>query len=379
MHVMMLVTNPVRPDRPDPRVHREAKALIAAGHRVTILAWDRKQECAPSENLDGIEIVRISTPAQYGSGTGLILPLIRFWRQMGHILRDMDWDVLHCHDMDTLVAGYRAGRKAKKPTVFDAHESYPDFVAPRVPRFVVCLLTQIERFLVRRVSAMIVVGEAMAEKYRTLGANRVVVVGSWQNPEDMLLTEERKNELRGGLGIDGLMVTYIGAFGANRALLELVEAVRETDGVTLVLAGTGNLRLEVEKRIAGCSWIKDLGVIPYQQALEIKAASDVVYRVTKAEQTSNSQYSAPNNLFEALAAGVAVIGSSNGDLGRVLVEEACGVVLEEVSTKCVAHALETLKNQDALHEMRENALKAARQTYNWEEAKRRLTKLYKEL
>ena len=375
----MIVTNPVRPERPDPRVYREAKALISQGHQVTVLAWDRKREYAPSEMLEGIQIIRISTLASYGSGAGLVLPLIKFRRHVRRLLNDLNWDVLHCPDMDALFVGFLSVRRAKQPIIFDSHESYPDFVAPRVPRFVVWLLTHLERFLVLRVSAVISVGEVMADKYRGLGAGKVVVVGSWHNPHDMQLTDERRSELRAELGIDGLMVTYIGGFGINRALLELIEAVLQTEGVTLVLAGAGELRARAEALSKGCSWIKDLGVVPYQEALEIKSASDVVYRVTKTKQTPNSKYSAPNNLFEAIAAGVAVIGSCNGDLGKILLEEDCGVVLEEVSAQCVARALETLKNQDVLCEMRKNALRAAQQTYNWDEAKGRLIALYREL
>ena len=48
-HVLMLLSNPFRPD---PRVHREAKSLVNAGYEVTILCWDRKQRYPTEETIE---------------------------------------------------------------------------------------------------------------------------------------------------------------------------------------------------------------------------------------------------------------------------------------------------------------------------------------
>ena len=40
----------------DPRVHKEAKALINPGKEVTVIILDRKNEYDPKSNIDGAEI-----------------------------------------------------------------------------------------------------------------------------------------------------------------------------------------------------------------------------------------------------------------------------------------------------------------------------------
>ena len=376
MKVVMIVSNPLRPERPDPRVYREGQALLEAGHEVSVIAWDRLAEFRREEELSGLHVHRIQVRAQYGSGTGLIRPLRKFWREARKLVGSLDWDVIHCHDLDTLPVGYQIAHRQDKPVIFDAHESYPDFIAPRVPAIVTLGVSFMERYYVRRVSAVITVGETLAEKYRRIGAKIVEVVGNWHDPDTLALSPERIAAIRNKLGAQGLFVVYVGGFGANRALLELVEAVCSVGGVFLVLAGDGQQRPEIERAITGCSRIRYLGVIPYNRALELKGAADVVYRVARVEQTPNAQYSAPNNLFEALAGGTAVIASDNGDMGRIVREEGCGIVLNRVTANQIAEALQALQDLDVLNRMKRNGLRAAERRYNWTEATARLTGLY---
>ena len=47
MNVLMTLSNPFTPD---PRVYNEAKSLIKAGHKVTIITWDKKRK-----SIDGYD------------------------------------------------------------------------------------------------------------------------------------------------------------------------------------------------------------------------------------------------------------------------------------------------------------------------------------
>ena len=41
MNILMTLANPFTHD---PRVYNEAKSLVKAGHKVTVLAWDKKKD-----------------------------------------------------------------------------------------------------------------------------------------------------------------------------------------------------------------------------------------------------------------------------------------------------------------------------------------------
>ena len=56
MKILMILSNPFIVD---PRVYKEAKSLVDAGHEVTVIVWDRKRDYDPESAVDGIKIIRI--------------------------------------------------------------------------------------------------------------------------------------------------------------------------------------------------------------------------------------------------------------------------------------------------------------------------------
>src|SRR5581483_6695758 len=72
--ILMLLTNCFEPD---PRVHAEAKALVEAGYRVSILAWDRDRKRPRNEVIDGIEVERIYVSSTHGRGATQLLVMPR--------------------------------------------------------------------------------------------------------------------------------------------------------------------------------------------------------------------------------------------------------------------------------------------------------------
>ncbi|MDH7517806.1 MAG: hypothetical protein QHH19_05625, partial [Candidatus Thermoplasmatota archaeon] len=43
----------------DPRVYKEARSLIEAGHQVTVLMWDRKGGYEKESVIDEIKVIRL--------------------------------------------------------------------------------------------------------------------------------------------------------------------------------------------------------------------------------------------------------------------------------------------------------------------------------
>ena len=122
-HIVMPLTNDYAPDT---RVEREALALISAGYRVTIIAWDREAKRPARETQHGIEIIRIhSVRSAYGAGWRQIFYLPRFWQATTAVIRTLQPDAIHCHDLDTLYIGRTIKRQLNIPLVYDAHEHYP--------------------------------------------------------------------------------------------------------------------------------------------------------------------------------------------------------------------------------------------------------------
>ena len=113
-HVVMLVRNPYTHDS---RVEKEARTLIAAGHRVSIVA-DAAPGLPAHENRDGSEVHRVAR-------RGPPIPGVRFavheWR-LARRLQALHPTVLHAHDTNALVPVALAAKRLGIPYVYDAHD-----------------------------------------------------------------------------------------------------------------------------------------------------------------------------------------------------------------------------------------------------------------
>lgn len=110
----------------DPRVYLEARSLVKAGQQVPVIAWDREGTNPTRQDWDGIDVVRLSTrllPKRYSSGSpfwvgsNLLLWQRQAYHQALELNKEEGFDVLHCNDLDTLLAGLRLKRKLKIPVV----------------------------------------------------------------------------------------------------------------------------------------------------------------------------------------------------------------------------------------------------------------------
>ena len=130
----MLLSNPFIHDY---RVYNEAKSLIKASHRVTILAWDRNKKYQERESKDGIKIVR-SYNTKFMNSLPLDIIKLHFWWKKGvndalKIYREEPFDAIHCHDLDTLAIGIKLKKILNVPLVYDAHEIWGYMVSKNVP------------------------------------------------------------------------------------------------------------------------------------------------------------------------------------------------------------------------------------------------------
>ncbi|HEC35425.1 MAG TPA: hypothetical protein ENI39_02700, partial [Anaerolineae bacterium] len=179
MRVVMLLSNAYKPD---PRVEREAHALTDGGHRVTVICWDRQAELPERESRDSVEIIRVqNVRSAYGSGWRQLFYLPRFWREAARLALQLRPDAVHCHDLDTLPAGWWLKGRTGAHLIYDAHEDYPALMSLYLPRLMVRALSWLERHLLGRVDYTITASTVFADKLRAQGIAPVVTIGNYQS------------------------------------------------------------------------------------------------------------------------------------------------------------------------------------------------------
>jgi glycosyltransferase involved in cell wall biosynthesis len=375
----MLLSNAYRPD---PRVEREAHALAGCGHCITIICWDRRAELPGRESLDGIEIVRVqNVRSAYGSGWRQLFYLPRFWCQAIRLALESSPDVIHCHDLDTLYAGWQIKKRLGCSLVYDAHEDYPAMMSLYLPHPLVNALSWLESFLLRRVDYTITASTVFAGKLRTRGVAPVLTIGNYHDltPFDTVIDDDVA-AARAALGLANadLVVAYIGGFSRNRELLPLIEAARELLNVQVLLWGDGHQRAAIEAVVTQVPNARYLGWLPADHVPLYMSIADVIYYCLKPDYPG-AVYNAPNTLSQAMAAGRPIIANDVGDLGRIIRETGCGVLLSNISPKAIRHAVETLRDPAVRKQMGEVGRSAAETSYNWAVAAGQLQQIYAEL
>ncbi len=377
--VVMLLTNPFRPD---PRVSREAHALVEQGYHVTIICWDRQVELPRHEShdgRDGVEIIRVQdVQSGYSFGWQQLFYLPRFWHKATQLALELSPDAVHCHDLDTLYAGWRIKKCLRCPLVYDAHEHYPALMSLYLPAPFVMALAQWERWLMHYVDITITASTVLRDEFLSRGQPLVVTLGNYQDVASYAaVTDAEAHALRAELGVlpDDLLIAYIGGFSRNRMLLPLIEAAALLPHAQFHLWGDGPQRTAIEQAVAHHPNVYYHGWASAANLPYYFKAADLIYYCLRLDYPG-AVYNAPNTLTQAMAAGRPIIANDVGDLGRIVRATHCGLLIGEATPHAIAGAIERLQDPLARARMGANGLRATRDTYNTAVVQRQLVDVY---
>ncbi len=373
---LMLLSNPFRPD---PRVHREATSLIRNGYEVTVLCWDRDMKHPVTETSDGIHLIRVGPQAGWGESGGFIRALPKFWKNLRKAAADLDCDIVHAHDLDTLSPGLRIAERKKIPLIYDSHEIYHEMAGENISGFLLSYLARYEAKMVRKPKIMVTVNEPIAEIFRGFGAKDVRVVMNCQ--PDIAVDPAVAGKIRAGISPEGKPVLlYIGVLEPNRLLPELAEAhSKGSEDFILAIGGYGTLEDRL-RAIAGQSKgrVKFIGRIKPSDVPSYNRAADILLAAYD-PKLRNNRLGAPNKLFEAMIASRPIVVSKGTYAAEVVAETGCGVAAEYKAAHVLAAASGLLADKSLYGKTAKAGRKAFEEKYNWQAMEKVLLKAYADL
>jgi glycosyltransferase involved in cell wall biosynthesis len=375
-HVVMFLANAFGPD---PRVEREACALVKHGYQVTTICWDREAQLPPREVRKGFEVMRVhNVLSTYGSGWRQLFYIPRFWHEAIRLASPLQPNVVHCHDLDTLYAGWQLKRRLGCSLVYDAHEHYPALMSLYLPTVFVRALAQWERWLMSQVDATITASTVLRDEFLARGIRPVVALGNHPDIAPFMAVREREvAAVRARLGVSpgDFLVAYIGGFSRNRMLLPLIEAAAGLPQVCFHLWGDGLQRAAIEQAVACHPNVWYHGWLPSAELPSCFRAADVIYYCLRPDY-HGAIYNAPNTLSQAMAAGRPIIANDVGDLGRIVRQTECGILLPDVTPDAIRQAILVLSNPAVRRQLGEAGRSAAEARYNWTVGERNLVEIY---
>lgn len=346
---------------------RIAKSIVDAGYDVTALAI-KDDNTKNREIIDGIKVSRIE---------GRNRP-IKFLKILFSALKQKP-DIYHAFDLKTLPLAYFVSRINRSKLVYDSRELYVESMRDKeLPDSYKKIMMGVESFLIRRVDGVIVVSDSIADiLVQRYGVKRPTVI--FNCPPYI---EYRKTTIiRDLIGIedDKRIVLYQGLISSGRGLENLVAASRFLDNAVVVLIGGGGLKEELAKKVKDERLedkVKFIDAVPYKELLNYTMSADL--GVHPIQNTClNHYYCAPNKLFEYLMAGLPVAISNFPDMQKIVENEGVGAAFDPDDPKDIARVVNSIMNdEEKYNRMRENALRVARESYNWEKESQKMMKIY---
>jgi glycosyltransferase involved in cell wall biosynthesis len=361
-HILMLLANGFRPD---PRVQREARTLLAHGFKVTIVCMDRDGDLPPEQDDGGIRVIRVRPGRVKPGKAGSVGPaLARFYRATLRLLPRLaaatPFSLIHCHDFDTTIPGLLLGKRLKVPVVYDVHDLYSSFFRkPQLER----LVQRLDRAAYRAADATIVVNEGFFAIEGLERAKSCVV---------MNVPDKRGSEACPEREV-GLF--YAGNLEARRDMRFALPVIAAA-GLRAVFAGDGPL-LDAHRAEAPAN-VEFLGRIPHAQVVQ-HTRHCLAVLVLYDTSVHNNRLSTPNKLFDGMKFGKPAIVCEGSVAADIVRARDSGVVVRYGDPDSLAAGLEQLKDPERYATLSRNAFAAFHAEYHWELMEQRLVGLYQRL
>ena len=359
----------------DPRVYKEAKSLVEAGHKITVLMWDRTGEHETESTVEGIKVIRIRNSSFMKVLPNDILRNPIWWRNaykkgLKLFKNGFNFYVVHCHDLDTLKIGIRLKKKLKVKLIYDAHEIFGYMIENSAPKIVSKYSFKMEKRLLKYVDYIITVNEPLHDYFKSISDKPVSIV---MNCNDLIIKEyvPTNNKI--------FIISYIGVLSSNRFFPQIIDKIAEIKGIKFVIAGRKenmDIYNQVEKSAKKYSNVIFLGTIPVDKVIPLTMESDCVLCPLDPSFKSH-KVALANKQFDAMVCGKPIIctkGTYPGDLTEKL---NCGLIVDYNLDAIKEAVIKLRENPTLCEEFGRNGLEAAKKKYNWDIQKHIFLQLYK--
>lgn len=289
-----------------------AKAEHELGHDVTVIAAAAKG--APKEEVsEGIHIIRVSRPYTIFSG-----------RAAKRVLKEHD--MVHGHG--TCTRGHLSLNKGF-PTVVKMHNTWlgemerhkrTDIGVPMSRAAAMRLYAGMDRYCAQRADHLIAISNII--KKETLRYDvpdeKITVIHNGIDVNRFRIGDSTREAMRKRLGLDGIVIGYIGRVDRHKNVGELARAVvgLHDKDVSFMVVGDGD---DIWRARSLSSPLKDrakfVGFVDYEEVPKYYAAADIIVYPTLYEPLGNV-------ILESMAAGRPIVASNVDGIPEVFVRGA---------------------------------------------------------
>lgn len=394
---------------PDIRVEKEADALISNGIEVHLICAKKVGE-SPYEVINGVCVHRIDSPAldqkkkmafwDVVSSVNFIHP--KFYKQGLKIVKSIQADAIHIHDLPLAKTGVKIGKKVKLPVVLDLHENYPEALktwfkwrTSPIVKFKNALFFSYKRWLnyeasiVKKADHIIAVVAEMKERLISLHGlpkSKVDVVSNME-PKSFIDENQLNSELLDKYK-EKFVISYVGGLGPHRGIDVMLEGTQylkdKIPKLLVLIVGSGSVAVvdnlkNIVKKHGLDDVVEFTGHQPKKLVYSYMKLSAI--NVVPHHSTTHTDNTIPHKLFQIMMTKRPLLVSSSKPLKRVATETNAGLVFRAGDDKDFANkVLELYNNPDKVVELGNNGFDSTLNgDLNWETEGGKLVAFYKRI
>lgn len=373
--------------RRDPRVRREAEALIETGHSVVFLASRQPGEPV-RERLAGVDVIKL--PGLKNSKTSALVYILDYLMfvlmvAMHTTLRPLRYNLIHVNNMpDFLVFGALLPRLLGKPLIHDVHDLMPELYLEKFQagegHWMIRALKLQERLSGGFASAVLTVESRLKDILAERGIRRKKIHVLMNLPDDRIFSRRADTALNKPVGSSFVLV-YHGTLARRLGLDIAIEAAAKVrDAIPLLelrIIGAGEERanlIDLRDRLG----LKDVvtfsdGFVPVDRIPSMISDADV--GLVPLRMSSGTDIMLPTKLLEYVSVGIPCIVPRTGTIGRYFDADMVQY-FEAEDVDSLARAIVELHRDPARRQdLARQATERFGRTYTWSEHKKVYTSL----
>jgi glycosyltransferase involved in cell wall biosynthesis len=369
-------------------VYKEAKSLIQAGYKVTVLCRVYSlEEILETEIYEGIKVIRHLCELPSKTSKNRFSQLIQNFKNvksMANRIISLKPDIIHAHDLNALLESVFAKRELRVPLIYDSHEDWPLQEKSKGSNLFYIGALLYENFLLHHVDHVITVSSIISKKFES--KKPTTIVHNFPVAKGFIPDVKLANQIREEYSLsDKIVIEYHGVISLNKGTGKLLdvcsEIIKNVKNVRILIIGSGSEYFQdyiKDNKLGLDDHVIFPGAIDFRLLPSYISIIDIGYNVQ--EPTPHNIIGSPNKVYETMLMSKPMIVNNNfPNVVRAISPDssapggiAVGFQVEEIKNGL----LHLIKNEELRKKFGENARKRALKNFVWENEEIKLTKVY---
>lgn len=367
------------------RSYEMAKALIAAGHQVTMVCGEianlnlsqTKQRYIYRGDVDGIDVIQIALP--YSNNDGIAKRMMTFLKFAAAGVRialkeDYDFVFATSTPLTAGIPGIAAKLFRRKKFIFEVRDLWPELpkaLGMKNP-FLLAGMSILEWMSYHAADKAIGLSPGICEGIRRRSQKNKPIVMIPNGCDLQIFTPANKGKLNlPGISESDTVAIFTGAHGIANGLDAVLNAAsvllkKGRNDIKIAFIGFGNQKARLQERAKNESLTNCLffAPVPKIELNRIVASADIGLMILK-NVPAFYYGTSPNKFFDYIASGLPVLNNYPGFLADHITESKCGLVVPPDDPEAFANALIQLADSPEMRkEFGINARKLAEQSFS---------------